>query len=167
MKKRVSLLVAVLLALLAADSLAQPPQPRDSTPCEKVDPRDVQVPADFSIQYSPGPAHASWATTTWQVNAGEEFIVSEQRQGQPWGAPPVVVRQSLLGQEAVKRPYAQVLGCRFFEMAASYWNRRVVDGGTQRLAVTANGKQHQVTVHHYQVTRFNALVAALKREGGE
>lgn len=168
MTKKVSLLVAVMLALLAANGLAQPPQPVDNSPCGKVDPRQVRVPADFSIQYTSGPAHVSWGTTTtWQVTAAGEFTVSERRRAQPRGAPPVVVRQGHIPPEAVKRIYAQVLGCRFFEMEPSYWNRRVMDGGTQRLAVTADGKEHRVVVHHYSVVRFKAIVSALEREMGK
>jgi hypothetical protein len=164
MTKKIVLLLAVLLALLTANGLAQPPQPTDSSPCGKVDPRQVRVPADFSLQYASGPSNPGrGATVIQKVTAAGEFTVSKWRRRQGL---PVVVKQSHIPAEAVKRIYAQVLGCRFFELEPSYWNRRVIDGGTQRLSVTADGKTHQVTVHHYQVTRFNAIVSALEREVG-
>ncbi len=71
------------------------------------------------------------------------------------------VKERQVSQQAVRRVYATVLACQFFDMDKSYWNKRVMDGSVSSMDVTAGGKTHRVIVHHYAVTRFSSIVGAL------
>ena len=158
------LLSAGIAMLLATGALAQPPaQPQDTTPCRKIAPERLSVPDDFSLVFRSGPTHADWGTTTiTTVNASGLATLKEVRRAKGRGGPreeKSTDRQ--ISKQAIRRLYASVVACGFFELDKSYWNRRVMDGSVSSLQVTAGGKTHNVVVHHYPVDRFRTIVAAL------
>jgi hypothetical protein len=64
-----------------------------------------------------------------------------------------------ISQDEVRRIYAQVTACRFFDLKDRYWNQKIRDGGSQSLKVTAGGKTNTVTTYYYVVERFNRIAA--------
>jgi hypothetical protein len=158
------LLSAGIAMLLASNALAQPPaQPQDTTPCRKVAPERLSVPDDFSLTYRSGPTHASWGTSriTTVYASGRATITEVQRSKGRAGPREEKTKERQLSKQAIQRVYASVLACDFVALDASYWNRKVMDGSTSSLAVAADGKKHQVIVHHYTVDRFRSIVSAL------
>jgi hypothetical protein len=152
--------LATTFILLTTTASAQPPAPvSDMTPCEKI-PTQIAVPDDFVIILRSGPVMASrGTTTTTKMNAaGQVTILSTLRSGTKKEEKE---SQKQVSKEAVRRIYAVVIGCRFFDLQKSYWNRRVIDGSVSGLNVTADGKSHGVNVHHYYVNRFTKIVSAL------
>jgi len=93
--------------------------------------------------------------------SGLVTIKSVQRSKGRAGKPEENSTERQISKQAVQRLYANVLACRFFELDASYWNKRVMDGSVASLEVTAGGKKHNVVVHHYPVDRFRTIVSAL------
>ena len=66
--------------------------------------------------------------------------------------------------EAVKRIYAQVLACGFFELAPEYRDPQVMDGGVNHVSVTAKGKTHSVVMANVGVDRVSAIERVLQEE---
>jgi hypothetical protein len=158
------LLSAGIAMLLATGALAQPPaQPQDTTPCRKIAPERLSVPDDFSLSYRSGPTHASWGNSriTTVYASGRATITEVQRSKGRSGAREEKTTERQLSKQAIGRLHASVVACGFFELDKSYWNRKVMDGSTSSLEVTAGGKKHQVVVHHYSVERFRTIVSAL------
>jgi hypothetical protein len=158
------LLSAGIAMLLVTGALAQPPaQPQDTTPCRKIAPERLSVPDDFSLSFRSGPTHADWGTTTiTTVNASGRATITEVRRAKGRSGPrEEKTTERQLSKQAIQRVYASVVACGFFELDKSYWNRKVMDGSTSSLQITAGGKKHQVVVHHYTVERFRTIVSAL------
>jgi hypothetical protein len=137
--------------------------PCDSAPCGKADPQSVSVPPDFEITYASGPLHADWGggvNVTVQANGR----VTEKEQTQPARRgvrPDEKVTTYTITKDEVKRLYAQVVACRFFELKDRYWNEKIRDGGSQSLRVTAGGKSRTVTTYYYTVEQFNRVTDLL------
>jgi hypothetical protein len=164
MRRATLLLLAGVLACLTARAGAQPQtQARDATPCRPIAQQAAAVPADFSITYRSGPTHADWGTTwTKSVNAAGLVTIKQVRPIRGRGGPrEEKSEQKQLPKQAVEGIYAAVVACDFFALNASYWNRRVMDGWSSSLAVTAGGKTHNVVEHHFSVARLSAIVRAL------
>ena len=169
--RRVRLLLsAVVLVFFATNALAQPQtEARDTTPCRKDAPEKVAVPQDFLIVYRSGPTHADWGTT-WikSVNAAGLTTIKQVRPIRGRGGPrEEKSEQKQLSKQAVEHLYAQVVACDFFALNTSYWNRRVMDGWSSSLEVTAGGKKHNVVEHHFAVARLSAIVRALNEAVGK
>jgi hypothetical protein len=143
--------------------VCSPDWPCDSAPCGKADPQSLSVPPDFEIAYASGPLHADWGGgVTITVQAYGRVTEKEQTQPARRGAhPDEKVTTYVITQDEVKRLYAQVVACRFFELKDRYWNERVRDGGSQSLRVTAGGKSRAVTAYYYTVERFNRIADLL------
>jgi hypothetical protein len=170
MRRVTFLLSAGILALLTASPWAQAQtEGRDTTPCRKVAPGPVAVPDDFSIVYRSGPTHADWGTTwTTSVNAAGLATIKQVRPIRGRGGPrEEKSQQKQLSKEAVERLYATVVACDFFALNTSYWNRRVMDGSSSSLEVSAGGKKHNVVEHHFAVARLYAIVKALNETVGK
>lgn len=135
---------------------------RDSVPCGQADQDGEEVPPDFSITAGSGPAHADWGgATSTTINASGEVSGRVSRRGEADAAAPAV---RPLTQKAVKRIYAQVLACGFFDLAPEYRDRRVMDGGVTSMAVTANGKTHTVVLANFNLDRVSAIEHVLQEE---
>lgn len=135
---------------------------RDSIPCGQADQDGEPVPDDFSITTGGGPAHADWGgASSITINARGEVSGRVSRRGQPDAAAPAV---RPLTPQAVKRIYAQVLACGFFDLEPEYRDRRVMDGGVDRMAVTANGKTHTVVLANFTLDRLSAITRVLEEE---
>ena len=133
----------------------------DSTPCGEPRPEGVRVPPDFQITYASGPLHAGWGggvNITVKANGRVEER-QQMRSAQRGMRPGEKVTTYTISQEEVRRIYAQVLSCRFFDLKDQYWNQKVRDGGSQSLRVTAGGKTKAVTTYYYRVERFNSIAA--------
>lgn len=164
------LLSASIVLFSAANPWAQPqPESRDSTPCRKIAPGPMAVPDDFAIVYRSGPTHADWGTTSIKsVNAARLATIKQVRPKKGRGGPrEETSKEKHISKETVERLYATVVACDFFALNASYWNRRVMDGWSSSLAVTAGGKTHNVVEHHFSVARLSAIVSALNAAVGE
>jgi hypothetical protein len=164
MRAITALLSASIAILLATNAFAQrPAQPQDTTPCAKIAPARIAVPDDFSLTFRSGPTHASWgpSRTTTVFASGRVTIKEVQRSKGRAALREETTTERQLAKNAVRRLYAGVVACGFFELDKSYWNKRVMDGSTSSLEATASGKKHQVIVHHYTVERFRTIVAAL------
>lgn len=139
--------------------ICNPDWPCDSAPCGKADPKGVSVPPDFEINYASGPLHADWGGGV-SVTVLANGRVTEKEQNQPARRgvrPDEKVTTYTITKDEVKRLYAQVVACRFFELKDRYWNERIRDGGSQSLRVTAGGKSRAVTTYYYTVERFNRV----------
>lgn len=93
--------------------------------------------------------------------SGRATITEVQRSKGRAGPREEKTTEQQLPKQAIRRLYASVLAYGFFELNASYWNKRIIDGSTSSLEVTAGGKKHQVIVHHYSVERFRTIISAL------
>jgi hypothetical protein len=150
-------------------SRAPPPLLADATPCVGVDMKAVSVPSDFSITYFSGPSHRNWPGRRTQVTVNADGVVKYFVGNAPRtkGAPPELpLKQRKISKERVKRIFARVVACGFFDLKRNYRNPRIRDGGYRHLSVTADGKTNSVNVSYYSVTRFSSIVAALGRETG-
>jgi hypothetical protein len=174
--KTLSLLLAMLMCLGAGvlraqdkPSSAPPPPHSDMTPCAQVDIKAISVPSDFSIDYFEGPSHSNWPGRRTQVTVGSDGVVKyfvgnvPLTRGTPSELP---LKQRKISKEKVKRIYARVVACGFFELNKSYFNPSIRDGGYHHLSVTANGKAHSVNVAYSSVRRFSSIVETLGRETG-
>lgn len=164
------LLSAAVLVFFATNALAQPQtEARDTTPCRKDAPDKVAVPQDFLIVYRSGPTHADWGTTSIKsVNAAGLATTNQVRPIRGRGGPrEEKSEQKQISKQAVEHLYAQVVACDFFALNTSYWNRRVMDGWSSSLEVTAGGKKHNVVEHHFAVARLSAIVRALNEAVGK
>ena len=133
----------------------------DSTPCGEARPEGFRVPPDFQITYASGPLHAGWGggvTITAKANGRVEER-QQLRPAQRGVRPGEKVTTYTISQDEVRRIYAQVLSCRFFDLKDQYWNQKVRDGGSHSLRVTAGGKTKAVTTYYYRVERFNCIAA--------
>jgi hypothetical protein len=160
------LLAAKIMILLATSALAQAQVwPQDTTPCREIAPEQVTVPDDFSLVFRDG----GWrgATTITKVSASgyATIDIEEPRRSGIGGGRPEITKTTRrqLSEQAIRRVYASVLACRFFELNESYWNTKVLDGWSESLNVTAGGKKHNVNRHYYRVNRFESIVSALKQ----
>ncbi|MHC1728150.1 MAG: hypothetical protein AB9866_19455 [Syntrophobacteraceae bacterium] len=169
-------LLAILLfpgsgVLLAQDkpSPTPPAPPSDMTPCTEVDIKGLNVPPDFFIVYRAGPTHGNrpGRRTHVAVDANgvvKYFVGSVSRTtGKPLELP---LKQRKISKEKVKRVYARVVACGFFDLNKNYRNPRIRDGGYSHLSVTAAGKTHSVNVSHSSVRRFSSIMDTLGRETG-
>jgi hypothetical protein len=142
--------------------------PRDDRLCGPID-ENVAVPADFAITYSSGPTHAEWGSRRVTTLFANGNVVTEEiapsRGGRPPSPqeqkPPVMTR---VPQDGVKRVYARVIACEFFDLKQTYWNQNIQDGIVNNLTVTANARTHRVTVYYYDVPRFESIVAGMREE---
>ena len=140
--------------------VCNPEFPCDSTPCGSENPESVRVPPDFEITYRSGPLHADWGGGL-TLTAGADGRVTEKREGRPERRgmrPDEKVTTYRVSQNDVKRLYARIVACRFFELKDRYWNPEIRDGGSSTLRVTAGGKTHAVTTYYSIVVRFNRVV---------
>jgi hypothetical protein len=172
----ISLCASLVLILAPVRSQAaeekQTPRPMrefrsDRSPCTEVDIRSVEVPDDFRIAYGSGPSHAHWAgrRTFIEVNASGQVKLQQgsSKGGQsPMGDIPV--KSFRISKEKVKKIFARVQGCRFFELDKHYSTPGIMDGGGSHLFVQANGQSHWVSVRYASVARYSAIVDTLCRQ---
>jgi len=153
--------LSAILLCGAAGAAAQPVL-SDMTPCREIA-KPTAVPDDFSLTYRSGPTHTDWGTTTITIvrASGLATITEQRRAKKPGGPREQIVHDRKIAKTAVQHLYATVQACDFFALEASYWNRRVMDGSSSSLQVTAGGKSHMVAVHHYGVKRFSTIVSEL------
>lgn len=151
-------------------SSAGSPPPRDERFCGPVD-LGVIVPLDFAITYTSGPTHADWGSRRVEkVYANGDAVIEEipsVRGGQPpppQDRKPMVVKR--MSPDGVKRLYARVAACEFFDLKERYWNPNIRDGGVENITVTANGRTHSVVVYYYDVPRYASIVSAMREEMG-
>jgi len=64
----------------------------------------------------------------------------------------------------VRRVYARIIACEFFDLKQNYRNQNMLDGGVSSVTVTANAKTHRVTVYYYDVPRYESIVSGLGEE---
>jgi hypothetical protein len=139
--------------------VCNPEFPCDSTPCGRENSESVMVPPDFEITYTSGPLHADWGGGL-TITAGANGRVTEKRQGRPERRgmrPDEKVNTYTISQNDVKRLYALVVACHFFDLKDRYWNQKIMDGGSSSLRVTFGGKTQAVTTYYYTVVRFNRI----------
>jgi hypothetical protein len=143
--------------------ICNPEWPCDSSPCGKADPDSVAVPPDFEITYVSGPLHADWGgRVTISVKANGRVTEKEQaRPAQRGSRPEENITTYTMSQGGVKRLYAEVTACRFFELKDRYWNQSIRDGGSRYLKIVAGGRTHEVTTYYYIVNRFNRVATLL------
>jgi hypothetical protein len=142
-----------------APGLCNPEWPCDSTPCGKANSESVRVPPDFEITYASGPLHADWGGGV-TITAKANGRVEEKEQlppAQRGARPGEKVTTYTISQDEVRRIYAQVTACRFFDLKDRYWNQKIRDGGSQSLRVTAGGRTNAATTYYYIVERFNRI----------
>ena len=146
--------------------LQKPSYPYDDTPCEKVDLEQLEVPEDFYLVYSEGPTHAEWgADRSVAVSADGSYSIKESNYSRDEHKEVTkVLAEGKLPADSVKRIYARVVGCKFFELKKNYWNQRVNDGKRELMRVVAQGKDHSVSTYYYKVLRFDSIYSALIRE---
>ncbi|MBP1730263.1 MAG: hypothetical protein H6Q55_692 [Deltaproteobacteria bacterium] len=142
--------------------------PRDDRFCGPVD-ENATVPADFAITYSSGPTHAEWGSRRVNTMFANGNVVTEEIAPPRGGRPPAPQEQKppvmkRVPQDAVKRVYARVIACEFFDLKQNYWNQNVRDGGVSNLTVTANAKTHRVTVYYYDVPRYESILSSMREE---
>ena len=138
--------------------LKEPPNPHDDIPCRDVDPSQVEVPDDFYIVYVEGPTHAEWGPhTIVEVSANGQYATKERRYSMADQKETTKIKsEGRMPAEAVRRIYAKVIGCSFFDMEIGYWNPDVRDGKREVIQVTTDGRNHSVVVYYYEVKRFNS-----------
>jgi hypothetical protein len=142
--------------------------PHDTSPCKPVDERTLIVPDDFKIIFGSGPLHADWGgaySITIEAN-GDVTKTSDPAGRRKPGQKPTIEKLSTSAQN-VMGIYAKVVGCAFFDLDKRYWNPKVRDGGRQYLAVTAQGKTHDVAVYYWTVDRFQAVASAVRKIAAE
>lgn len=162
--REIARVLSVSIAILFAPSaFAQPTSMQDATPCRKVAAERIAVPDDFTLTYRAGPVHASWGGSSITiVNASGLVAIKEiQRSKGRRGPRQERTSEKQISKQAVRRLYATVQACGFFDLDKSYWNKRVMDGSVSSMEITAGGKKHQVIVHHFAVERFRTIASAL------
>jgi hypothetical protein len=135
----------------------------DYIPCGQADLEGEEVPSDFSMTSGGGPSHAEWGLArALSLNAKGE-VVRRTSGGRDLAAP-TDVPAGIIARDAVRRIYAQVIACGFFELEKEYWDRSVMDGGSSYLTVTAGGRTHTVTLVNHGFERVGAIVGVLEAE---
>jgi len=148
------------------EELKEPPFPHDDSHCEEIDIDQIKVPEDFYIIHSSGPTHAEWgADRSIAVSADGRYTIKESSfSREEHKEITKVLSEGRISPEAVKRIYAKVLGCKFFELEKGYWNPDVHDGKRDLMRVVAHEKAHSVVTYYYQVIRFDSIQIALAVE---
>jgi tetratricopeptide (TPR) repeat protein len=135
------------------------------TPCRIIETDTITVPEDFVITYVSQPLHAEWGgKSLLTVHANGDVVVTRERRKDRDGLPAEETTFKRISVVHVKRIYAYVAACGFFNLKEKYWNKDSRDGGSESLEITANGKTQSVTTYYYFVERFHAIVSALEEE---
>jgi hypothetical protein len=149
----------IALSLLGAVNLraaGETSRVQQQPPPRQVDLKKIEVPNDFVIVHSSGPAHADRGTVTKiYVNAGGEVTVTERagfRAQKMRGLPAVQERSGKVSHAAVKRIYAQVAAGDFFSVQDPPQRHR--NGWSSVLIVTAQGKSHSVRTGNPQIAKL-------------
>jgi hypothetical protein len=169
-------LLAILLSLEAGVLFAQDKPaparsaiPSDMTPCTEVDMKAISVPPDFAITYRDGPRHGNWPGRRTHINVDANGVVNYFKgsvSGKTSGSAELPLKQRRISKEKVKRIYARVVACGFFDLNRNYSNPHIRDGGFRSLSVTADGRGHSVSVSHSSVKRFSSIADTLGKETG-
>ncbi len=140
-----------------------PNWPCDRSPCERVDPEKIRVPGDFEITFVTGPLYGSRGGQFVLYLRADGRVTQREalRPARPGKAAEEKVTEYTLPAESVRQIYSAILACRFFDLDTRYWNRKVMDGGSQYLKVVAGGRTHAVTTYYYIVYRFSRVVSLL------
>ncbi|MCB9946502.1 MAG: hypothetical protein H6842_01590 [Rhodospirillaceae bacterium] len=149
-----------------------------STACSEPDRSNYVVPADFAVTYLIGPAHGDWGQPRrLHLSADGHYTLTElvaPAAGSLTSPGERVVREGNLSVQAVRNIYAAVLVCDFFGLDGNFYDPSQLVGSTdpvraesvQVLAVTANGREHAITVRNIQVPRFLTVRTTLFTETG-
>ena len=154
-----------LLELKLQGRITNDREPYDEALCGLVDLNEAAVPSDFVISYVTGPLHAEWGgKRVLKVYANGDVVVTQGQRKDRLGPPAEETLYQKIPAANVRKIYAHITACGFFDLEKQYWNRNVMDGGSEYLEVTANGKKHSVRVYYYRVERFRSIVSVLEEE---
>lgn len=122
----------------------------------------VQVPEDFFISYSSGPAHADWGgVVEVTVKADGNYLVTRQKMRSAGGEKDTVA-EGQLTPARMKMIYTQAMSCGLFRLKKQYSNPGITDGTVENLLITADGSSHSVSSSNKYVGGINCISSLLK-----
>jgi hypothetical protein len=146
----------VMTALLVSESVFAQSKYEVLTPCQRVVTAGLNVPADFVVSVNHGPRRASRGNHFHaEIHASGKVLIEEERRSE--GKLVKITSNRTISEQSVRKIYATVIACKFFTLKENYSRPRLRGGSSTNISVTANGKQHSVTISRYTVTRFQTL----------
>jgi hypothetical protein len=170
------ILVVILTILLCLEAAGYPAQDELSgkspalnsgnAPCTEMDITELTVPPDFLIFYKDGDSHGNRPGPRTHIEVHANGILKYFTGSWRGGSVQLPLEQREISQDNVKRIYAKVIGCGFFDLNEHYNNPRVMGGFSTYMSVTASGKSHGVSVSNTSEKRFDSVRKALYKEAG-
>jgi len=166
-------ILTILLCLATAGFAAQdelsgksPTLSSGNAPCAEIDITELTVPPDFLIFYKDGDSHGNRPGPRTHIEVHANGIFKYFTGSWRGGSVQLPLEQREISQENVKRIYAKVIGCDFFDLNEYYSNPRIMGGFSTYMSVTASGKSHGVSVSNTSEKRFDSVRKALYKEAG-
>jgi len=153
-------MLAMSLGLTILLSICVQAVEKAESPCKQIDIAQVEVPADFLIEYQ-SERLLQGNVDYLEVNSEGNVIISKRENHE---ARKQVIKKYKIVKPRIKTIYAKVLACDFFHMQDYYCaDPQIEDGGVDCLEVTAKGEKRRVIVRN-SVPKFDASVQVLKAE---
>jgi hypothetical protein len=137
-----------------------------NAPCAEIDITELNIPPDFLIVYTSGDSHANRPGPRTYIEVHANGILKYFTGSWRGGSVQLPLEQREISQDNVKRIYAKVIGCGFFDLNEHYSNPRIMGGFSTYMSVTASGKSHGVSVSNTSVKRFDSILKTLYKEAG-
>ncbi|MGA2938952.1 MAG: hypothetical protein ABSF52_17905 [Syntrophobacteraceae bacterium] len=174
MKPGILVVILTILMCLATagfpaqDELSGKPPALNSgnAPCTEMDITELTVPPDFLLVYKSGDSHGNRPGPRTYIEVHANGILKYFTGRWRGGSVQLPLEQLEISQENVKRIYAKVVGCGFFDLNEHYSNPRIMGGFSTYMSVTASGKSHGVSVSNTSVKRFDSVFKTLYKEAG-
>jgi hypothetical protein len=150
----------VIAALILSEAAFAQSKYEVLTPCQRVVTAGLRVPEDFVVSVNRGPRLASRGNHFHaEIQASGKVLIEEERRSDSKLVK--ITSNRTISEQAVRKLFATVIACKFFALKNSYSRPKPKGGVSTSISVMANGKRHSVTVSHYTVTRFDAMISAI------
>ncbi len=144
------LIMVALVSLLVTNSACAP------RPTPTVTPKTI--PSDLVIDYSWGACHADWGSYHLVINSkGEASFEKSQNLDEFFSQQ----SQFSLTEEELLRIYQEITSNNFFALDDEYRNPEVIDGECHLLIITAEGKEHAVSVSNRRIEAFDKITETI------
>ena len=169
MKKTLIVLFAILVFSEAEAFSAAPGPNPENAPCTEINFKEISVPLDFVIVYDRGCRQCTGPALRTHVEVRADgtvkYFKGYVKASLPLQELPFEQRQ--ISQEKVKKIYARVIGCGFFELREYYKNPNPrMMGDTWWISVAASGKSYTVMLYNTSVKKFDSILKTLYKEAG-
>jgi hypothetical protein len=161
LRKIFFIIAASLLAL--APAYAQTKAHRTNEPSNTTHSSQQNVPSDFELIYSKGPAHADWGGgVRIRLDHGGAYVVERQAGRGAEAARWVTKAKGSLKAEQLNEVYHAIDQNSFWDLSRQYRDPGIRDGYVRSLRIRAGGRVHWVVMSNTSVPQVEAIVSVLR-----